>query len=128
LNQTGFEAANDVEMGVVVLAASTFASMIRGSTAVVVMIFIDQTMDVDEFFYMAWKCDRSFLMKSIFLLGLVQKLEEKRVVEVHHWHHKSLLLLSFTPHHDRQTPLPHPSIPVPHGRIPTNQLYIRSNN
>ncbi|MED6111067.1 hypothetical protein PIB30_049014 [Stylosanthes scabra] len=47
------------------------------------------------------------VVEAVLILGVLQKLHEERVVEVHEWNHEPLLLFSLMTNLYRQTPLGH---------------------
>lgn len=65
---------------------------------------INHALNVPKLLNMARNCDCALLIKSILLFGLLQQLHEQWMIEIYHWHHNSLLLLSLA-HLNRQTPL-----------------------
>ncbi|XP_054798492.1 uncharacterized protein LOC129303297 [Prosopis cineraria] len=70
---------------------------------VVVSVFlVDDALDGAELLHVAGNSDRTFLIEAIFFFGLLQELQEERVVDVDHRNHEPLLLLSLT-HQYRET-------------------------
>lgn len=67
---------------------------------------INHAPDVPKLLNMARDGDCPLLIKTILFLSLLQQLHEQWVIEIHHRHHKSLLLLSLS-HLYRQTPFRH---------------------
>jgi len=63
-----------------------------------VSFFIDKPLNILEIRDMARDGDGALLLKSIFLLGFLEKLLEQWMVYIHHRYYKTLLLFSFTAH------------------------------
>lgn len=64
---------------------------------------INHALDGPKLLYMARDGDGALLIKAILFLSLLQELNEQWVIEVHHRHHKSLLLFTLA-NLDCQTP------------------------
>lgn len=78
--------------------------MAMAMVGVMMWIFlIDDALNVAKLLHVAGNSDRTFLIKAIFILSLLKKLHEERMVDVNHRNHKPLLLLSLT-NHNSQTP------------------------
>lgn len=70
-----------------------------------VSFFIDKGLNVLEVRDMTRNSDGALLLKSIFLLGFLEKLLEQRMVDIHHRYYETLLLFSFAAHVDRHAAL-----------------------
>lgn len=66
---------------------------------VVVVMMLYDILNVSELVYMTRNIDGTIMMKFEFILSSFEQLEEQGMVDVHHWYHESLLILSFTHHH-----------------------------
>ena len=67
------------------------------------LFLINHALDGAKLFHVARDGNGAFLIKAIFIFSSLEKLHEEGVVDVNHWDHKSLLLLTLA-HQDCQTP------------------------
>lgn len=87
---------------------------------------VDQAGHLAELLHMARDVDRALLTEPVFLLRLLQKLHEPRVVHILHRNNEPLLL-SPLPHHDCQTPLRNPAphhLPPPAAVVVVEEVHM----
>lgn len=86
---------------------SEVMSMAVMVVVVVGLVLINHPLNMLKFVNMARDGDCALVLKPVLFLGLLEKLQEERVVEVNHRHYEPLLLFSFSSDLDCQTPLRH---------------------
>lgn len=69
-------------------------------------VAVDEVLDAPELLHVAGDADGALLVEAELLLRLLEEALEQRVVDVHHWDHEPLPLLSL-PHHNPHAPLGH---------------------
>lgn len=79
--------------------------VVRVTVMVVVVmrgVLVDYTLDMAKLLHVAGDINRTVVLESVLLLGVFQKLQEQRVVDVDDGDYEALLLLLPLAHHNRQ--------------------------